>query len=82
MSQILDLQFIDISLLIMIIILMFYFCVEDPTTYEHDDLFCILGVRQLLIIYMYVYVLCWEWTMKHMINEIFVLGVDPEAHDR
>ena len=27
--------------------------VEDPTAYEHDDLFYILGVSQLLIIYVY-----------------------------
>ena len=55
-------------LLIMMIILMFYFWIEDPTAYEHDDLFCILGVSQLLMIYMYIYILV-------------VLGVDPEAHD-
>ena len=53
MSQILDLPFIGMSLLIMMIILMFYFWVEDPTAYEHDDLFCILGVSQLLMIYMF-----------------------------
>ena len=56
MSQILDLPFIGISLLIMMIILMFYFWFEDPTAYEHDDLFCRLGVSQLLMIYMYIYV--------------------------
>ena len=67
----------------MMIILMFYFWVKDPTTYEHDDLFCILGISQLLMIYMYIYVGCVgrvplsTWLMK-----FFVLGVDPEAHDR
>ena len=39
--------------------------VEDPSAYEHDDLFYILGVSQLLMIYIYILV---------------VFGVDPEAH--
>ena len=49
------------------VILMFFFIylVEDPTKYEHDDLFYRLGVIQLLTIY----------------TCLFVLGVDPEAHD-
>ena len=55
MSRILNLPFIGMSLLIMMIILMFYFWVEDPTAYEHDDLFFILGVSQLLMIYRYIY---------------------------
>ena len=38
--------------------LLFLYWVEDPTAYEHDDLFCILGVSQLLMIYMYIYVGC------------------------
>ena len=71
MSQILNLPFIGMILLIMMPILMFYFWVGDPTAYEHDDLFGILGVSQLLMIYMYIYVLCWAWTLKHMIYEIF-----------
>ena len=74
MSRILSLPFIGMSLLIMMIILMFYFWVEEPTAYEHDDLFCILGVSQLLIIYMYIYVLCWAWTLKHIIDEMFCVG--------
>ena len=45
-------------------ILLLYW-VKDPTAYEHDDLFYILGIIQLLMIYM-----C-----------LFMLGVDPEAHD-
>ena len=61
---------------------MIYFWVEDPTTYGHDDLFCILGVSQLLMIYRYIYVFCWAWTLKHMTDEMFVLGMDPEAHDQ
>ena len=81
MSQILDLPIIGINLLIMMIILMFYFWVKDPTAYEHDDLFCILGERQLLMIYRYIYVFCCAWTLKHMIDEMFMLGVEPEAHD-
>ena len=32
---------------------LFLYWVEDPTAYEHDDLFYILGVIQLLIIYVY-----------------------------
>ena len=44
---------------------LFLYWVEDPTSYEHDDLFYILGVNQLLVIY-----IC-----------LFLLGVDPEAHD-
>ena len=58
MSLILDLPFIGMSLLIMMIILMFYFWVEEPTAYEHDDLFCILGVSQLLMIHMDIYACC------------------------
>ena len=41
--------------------LIFYFdiCwVEHPSAYEHDDLFYILGVNQLLMIYIYIYVGC------------------------
>ena len=30
---------------------LFLYWVEDPTAYEHDDLFYILGVIQLLMIY-------------------------------
>ena len=58
----------------MMIILMLYFLywVEDPNGYEHDDLFYILGISQLLMIYIYIYAcLCWEWTLKHMIDEMF-----------
>ena len=55
--------------------------VEDSTAYKHDDLFCILDVSQLLMVYMYIYVLCWAWTLKNMIDEMFLLGVDPKAHD-
>ena len=48
--------------------LIFYFdyWIEDPNAYEHDDLFYILGISQLLMIYIYMLV---------------VLGMDPEAHD-
>ena len=44
---------------------LFLYWVEDPTAYEHDDLFYILGVSQLLMIYICLY----------------VLGMDPKAHD-
>ena len=37
---------------------LFLHWVKGPTAYEHDDLFCILGVRKLLMIYMYIYVGC------------------------
>ena len=40
---------------------------EDPTAYEHDNLFYILGISQLL--------------MKYIYTCLFVLGVDREAHD-
>ena len=32
---------------------LFLYWVEDPTTYEHDDFFYKMGVRQLLMIYTY-----------------------------
>ena len=44
---------------------LFLYWVKDPTAYEHDDLFYILGVSQLLMI-----CIC-----------LFLWGVDPEAHD-
>ena len=49
---------------------LFLYWVKYPTTYEHDDLFYILGKSQLLMIYVYVG-LCWAWTSKHMIDEMF-----------
>ena len=45
---------------------LFLYWVEDPTAYEHDDLFYILSVSQLFMIYC----LCWAWTLKHMIGEM------------
>ena len=60
-------------LLVMMIILMFYlyiYWVEELIAYEHDDLFYILGVSQLLMIYAYA-CLCWAWTLKHMIDKMF-----------
>ena len=33
---------------------LFLYRVEDPTAYENDDLFYILGVIQLLMIYIYI----------------------------
>ena len=45
--------------------ILFLYWVEYHIAYEHDDLFYILGVSQLLLIY-----IC-----------LFVLGVDPKAHD-
>ena len=49
---------------------LFLYQVEDPTAYEHDDSFYILGVSQLLMIYVYA-CLSWAWTLKHMIDDIF-----------
>ena len=52
---------------------LFLYWVEDLSAYEHHDLFYILGVIQLHIIYICVCVcvcVC-----------LFVLGMDPEAHD-
>ena len=45
---------------------LFLYWFKESTTYEHDDLLCILGIIQLLMIYVYI---------------CFVLGMDPEAHD-
>ena len=33
---------------------LFLYWVKFPTAYEHDDLLCILGISQLLMIYMLV----------------------------
>ena len=46
---------------------LFLYWVENPTAYEHDDFLYILGVSQLLMIYIYI---C-----------LFVFGVEPKAHD-
>ena len=56
---------------------LFLYWVKDPTRYEHDDLFYILGVNQLLMIYICSLFLCWEWTLKHMIDKIFFVGRGP-----
>ena len=34
---------------------LFLYCIEDPTAYEHDVLFYILGISQLLMIYVYAF---------------------------
>ena len=49
---------------------LFLYWVEDLTTYEHDDLFYILGINQLLMIYVYD-CFCWVWNLKNMIDEMF-----------
>ena len=49
---------------------LFLYWFEYPTGYELDDLFYILGISQLLMIYVYS-CLCWAWTLKHMIDEMF-----------
>ena len=46
---------------------LFLYSLKDRTAYEHDDLLCILGVIQLLMIYVYI---------------CFMLGMDPNAHDQ
>ena len=58
---------------------LFLYWVEDPTTYEHDDLFYILGVNQLLMIYVNA-CLCWARTLKNMIAEMFCLGKRALEH--
>ena len=52
--------------------LMFYliYLVKEPTAYEHDDLFDILGVSQLHMFYINDF-MCWAWTLKHIIDEMF-----------
>ena len=64
--------------------LIFYFdyWIEELNAYEHDDLFYILGVSQLLMIYVYAY-LCWAWNLKHMIGEMFCVerGALEHLHD-
>ena len=37
---------------------LFLYWVEDPTSYENDDLFYILGISQLLMIYIYDVCFC------------------------
>ena len=32
------------------------------------------------MIYMYIYVLCWAWTLKHMINEMFCFEQEALEH--
>ena len=55
-SRILELPFIGMTLLIMMIYRCFIlYWVKYPNAYEHDDLFCILGVSQLLMIHMDIY---------------------------
>ena len=58
---------------------LFLYWVEYPTACEHDDLFYILGVSQLLMIYVYAY-LCWAWTLKHMIDEMFCVEQEDLEH--
>ena len=46
---------------------LFLYWVKDPIAYEHDDLFYILGIGEIIDdIYMLF---------------VFVLAVEPEAHD-
>ena len=52
---------------------LFLYWVEYPTAYEHDDLFYILGVSQLLMIYVYA-CLCWAQSLKHRLVRCFVLS--------
>ena len=57
------------------------YLVEDPTTYEHYDLFYILSISQLSMIYAYA-CLCWAWTLKHMIDENFYVEQGALEHLR
>ena len=56
---------------------LFLYWVKDPTAYEHDELLCILGVIQLLRLYVYICWFCWAWTLKQMIYEMFCVGHGP-----
>ena len=56
---------------------LFLYWAEDPTRYEHDDLFYILGVSQLLMIYICCLFLCWARMLKHMIDEMFYVARGP-----
>ena len=40
-----------------------------------------VGVSQLLMIYMCIHIcwLCWAWTLKHMIDEMFCVGHGPRS---
>ena len=58
---------------------LFLYWVKDHTAYEHDDLFYILGIIQLLMIYVYA-CLCWAWTLKHMIDEMFCVERGAMEH--
>ena len=64
------------------IVFMFYFVYWelDPTVHENDDLFDILGVSQMHMFYVYDS-MCWAWTLKHIIDEIFVLSASSEEHE-
>ena len=42
-------------------------------------MFYILGISQLLMIYVYA-CLCWEWTLKHMIDEMFCVEQGALEH--
>ena len=61
--------------------LMFYFDIlgQIPTAYEHDDLFDIFVVSQFYMIYIYVF-LCWAWTLKHMVDEMFFVEQGALGH--
>ena len=58
---------------------LFLYWVEDPTACEHDELFYILGIRQLLMIYMFS-CLCWEWTLNHVTDERFFVEREALEH--
>ena len=53
--------------------------VKETTAYEHDDLFYILRVSLLLMIYVYA-CLGWAWTLKHVIDEMFCVERGPLEH--
>ena len=46
----------------------------------NDDLFDILGVNQMHMFYVYDF-MCWAWTLKHIIDEMFVLTASSNAHE-
>ena len=52
---------------------------KDPTAYAYDDLFDILGVIQLHMIYIYV-CLCWAWSLQNMVEEMFCVEQGALEH--
>ena len=68
-------------LLIMMIILMFYFYSGSKTPLHMNMMIVLYIGRKPIIddIYM-LFVLCWAWTLKHMIDEMFCFEQEALEH--